>query len=673
MLKNTRRFIFVCFLVAWLVLPVFADPDQGTYVEDEMFIKLYEDTSDQDARLFFEWLHKGFTLEGGQGVWFERQVTPYAIEDLYLYKLKSSDGVALDFEAYDGLRKSVQDQGVVYYSQANYKYKKQSLQGTELIGFEELWAFDNDGGQRIGQDIDDTRQGVAGMDLNILKAWELTKGHKDIIVMVADDGVDAGHLEFQGRIIQDALFNPQESLGLEDDFGDTFAGHGTHVAGTIGASWDQGSITGIAPYTSLLPINILSHPDDTPLNEKYGTSDSAISSIFVAKAYGVKIINNSWGSERWTLDEDSDEKILIDDWAYDMVLREAIESVEDEILYVVAAGNDGHNNDVYPSVPDMFASPRLGPDGQLLEGLKNVISVAALDNRGGLAEYSNYGEASVQISAPGWGIYSTYPLDEYTWLDGTSMAAPMVSGVAALMYAVNPDLSPEQVIALIIQTGRLLPNANDYLKTQSNKMVDAYGAVKAAKDMFDKTTIEESLVGVSPWAEAEVKAAMTYDLVTSDLRDDYQSLITRKEFAYLIVNMYESMTKKNAPRPLVNPFEDTSDDRILQAYALGVIKGKTSTNFEPDEDISRQEMAVMFHRALEAINPKLMVGNYSLVSDDKGLVAEWAQEAMAYMHYYEIINGVSEDLLDPLGKSSREVAILLVLRTYLIFNGYVDL
>lgn len=661
MFKNIYKVLLVCSLILCLNLSVYGL--ETGYVEDEIFIKIYDQEQEDDL---FEYLNDGISISQEEKVFFKEVSLKHSIDNLYLFSTIEEDGTrkVLDKDTMAILRKLLKENEFVYYAQPNYKYIKKNVQGTDLNGFDNLWGFYNDGSNRYGQDFYDEREGLVGMDINVIKAWAITKGSNDVIVMIADDGLDANHLEFAGRVLQNDLFNPQEGVGIEDGYGDVFTGHGTHVAGIIGASWDEGEITGVAPLTTLMPINILSHPDDRGLNDAYASSDSAISSLYIAEEYGVKIINNSWGSERWTLDEVTGEKILFDDWNYDMVLREAILKVEDKILYVVAAGNDGHDNDLYPSIPDMFGSSRLGPDGEVLEALKNVISVAALDNGGGLTEFTNYGLNSVHISAPGWGIYSTFPLDEYTWFDGSSMAAPMVTGVGALMYAVAPDLRPEEIIEIMLETGKPLPYANDYFKTISNKMIDAYEAVSAAKLKHDENNSYEK---ASPWAQEEVKEAMQLNLVTENLMDNYQRPISRIDFSQMIVRFYEKMTSNTTLLTTENPFEDTNDAQVLKAYQLGIIKGISKTEFAPNDEITRQEIAVMFYRTLQLITPNITSETYELKGNDKHLVAPWAKEAVATMNAYEIIKGVGDNRLDPLGISSQEVAILLILRTYLAF------
>jgi subtilisin family serine protease len=127
-------------------------------------------------------------------------------------------------------------------------------------------------------------------------------------------------------------------------------------------------------------------------------------------------------------------------------LHDAISAANDAgILFVCAAGNDSNNIDDTPSYPGAYAGDLAG-----------TISVAAVDQSGSLASFSNYGHASVSLAAPGVQIESTYPGNGYTTLSGTSMSTPYVSGIAVLLWSQNPSLSPKQVKQRIVDTSEPL-------------------------------------------------------------------------------------------------------------------------------------------------------------------------------------------------------------------------
>ena len=171
-----------------------------------------------------------------------------------------------------------------------------------------------------------------------------------------------------------------------------------------------------------------------------GWDDQAIAAIAYAKSFGVRISNNSWARPASAPPFGSP--------ADDLPLYEAIE--DSGMLFVVAAGNNGQDLDSVsrPSIPASFDLP-------------NILSVAAVDNTGQLASFSNYGETSVDVAAPGVDIASTFPdydgnVAGYYWLSGTSMAAPHVSAIAALVGSQAPTLldTPTDLKKRILDTAK---------------------------------------------------------------------------------------------------------------------------------------------------------------------------------------------------------------------------
>jgi len=152
-----------------------------------------------------------------------------------------------------------------------------------------------------------------------------------------------------------------------------------------------------------------------------GSSSAAIKAIQYAKTRGAKVINASWGSADCSL-----------------TLKAAIESLAtDQILFVAAAGNNGSNIDLYPSYPASY-------------GLAGVLSVAASTINFATANFSNYSSNTVHVIAPGQQILSTYKNGSQQVLSGTSMAAPLVSGAAALLWSKEPQLSLQEVRSRIM-------------------------------------------------------------------------------------------------------------------------------------------------------------------------------------------------------------------------------
>ena len=296
-----------------------------------------------------------------------------------------------------------------------------------------LWGLHN-----TGQTILDSA-GVANVDVDGRESLAVVSG-TGVVVAVIDDGVDFSRPDLAGQ----AWVNPGESGGgketnnVDDDangYIDDVNGwdfchddktvhdpdddfHGTHVSGTIAAKLDGQGIVGVAPGVKLMALKFLG--DDPAC----GWDDQAIAAIEYAKSFGVRISNNSWARPA--------SAPPFGDPADDVPLYEAIE--DSGMLFVAAAGNSGQDLDAVsrPSIPASFDLP-------------NILSVAAVDNTGQLASFSNYGETSVDVSAPGVSIASLIPdygVNEagYYYLDGTSMASPHVAAIAALVGSQTPSL-----------------------------------------------------------------------------------------------------------------------------------------------------------------------------------------------------------------------------------------
>ncbi|HSL00850.1 MAG TPA: S8 family peptidase [Rubrobacteraceae bacterium] len=333
--------------------------------------------------------------------------------------------------------------------------------------FSDLWGLHNTGQSIWGS------TGTPNVDVNGLEASTVTQGKSDLVVAVIDDGVDFSHVDLADR----AWKNPGESgSGKEtnaiDDDGNGYVDdvygwdfyhddktvhdrnmdfHGTHVAGTIAASVNDMGVVGVAPNVKVMALKFLS--DDDGDGSSTGSTSDAIDAIQYAKSKGAKLSNNSWGGG-----------------AYNQALKDAIDASGQ--LFVASAGNGGFdgigdNNDVTPSYPASYDSA-------------NILSVAAVNNRGNFGSFSNYGATSVDISAPGVDVLSAYPGNFLTWLSGTSMAAPHVTGVAALAASVDSGLlsKPVDLKNLVMNTGK--PLSATVGKTVTGDMVNGKAAVDAA-------------------------------------------------------------------------------------------------------------------------------------------------------------------------------------------------
>jgi subtilisin family serine protease len=235
-------------------------------------------------------------------------------------------------------------------------------------------------------------------------AWNMTKGSSDVIVAVIDDGIDLEQEDLIDQIIYpyDMYYDTSDFISVGD--------HGTHVAGIIAAAADNElGVSGVAPGVNIMPINVFDGDDAY-------TSD-IINGIYYAIDNGAKIINLSLGGY--------DQSTALND-----AIQEAYKA---GLVVIAAAGNDHTSKKVYPA------------------SYSNVISVASTDSNDHLSSYSNYGN-SVDITAPGEEILSTLPYDDYGYMSGTSMATPVVSGIAALFWSLHPDFTNSQVVNYLEQS-----------------------------------------------------------------------------------------------------------------------------------------------------------------------------------------------------------------------------
>ena len=244
--------------------------------------------------------------------------------------------------------------------------------------------------------------------------------------------------------------------------------HGTHVAGIIAAERNNGKgVNGVANNVAIMSIRAVPNGDEYDKDIARG--------IRYAVDNGARVINGSFGKSFSPNAE----------WVYEAIKYAA----EKNVLFVHAAGNDGANLD----------DPTNGnyPNDQVNNGPEmadNVITVGALNSKYGselVASYSNYGKVNVDVFAPGTDIYSTFPNNKYEYSPGTSMAAPAVAGVAALVMSQYPSLTAVQVKKIILQSGIPIrakvilggDNAKsaslDQIST-SGKIVNAYNALVMA-------------------------------------------------------------------------------------------------------------------------------------------------------------------------------------------------
>lgn len=270
--------------------------------------------------------------------------------------------------------------------------------------------------------------------IDMPKAWQRTTGDARVIVAVLDTGVDADHPDLKGNLWQTS--SGEYGMSFCTDFSDPRSprvlppqpgaadrfGHGTHVAGTIAAEGNNGLyVVGVAWRVKVMALKFLCNTDGS------GTTGDAIRAMEYAVNNGAHILNNSWGGA-----------------PPDLALETAIRETNARgLLFVASAGNSGRDQGAMPNYPAAFRIP-------------NVVAVAATDPQDTLATFSNWSATLVPLAAPGVGIVSTLPGKTVGSYSGTSMAAPHVSGCAALIKALDTKrLAPELRMLLLDKADQL--------------------------------------------------------------------------------------------------------------------------------------------------------------------------------------------------------------------------
>jgi subtilisin family serine protease len=271
-------------------------------------------------------------------------------------------------------------------------------------------------------------------------AWDLTTGSPQVTVAVVDTGVDSSDADLAPNIWTKPgeSGGGRETNGIDDDrdgfvddvHGWDFVsddarpqdgnGHGTDVAGTIGARGNDGvGVAGVSWSAGLMPLRVLN-------NAGTGFVSDTLSAYTLAARDGARVVNASLGGSRFSRAE------------FDAI------AAAPNTLFVVAAGNAGRNNDAIGQYPCDY-------------NLANLICVAATDENDNLANFSNYGATNVDVAAPGVDILSTLPGNQYGLDSGTSMATPHLSGAAALILARNPGVGVAALRAALLSSVAPLP------------------------------------------------------------------------------------------------------------------------------------------------------------------------------------------------------------------------
>lgn len=325
----------------------------------------------------------------------------------------------------------------VEYVEPNYTVRMDATESKlpNDMYFSHLWGLNNAEKQEA--------------DIDAPEAWKAYKPVRKIVVAVIDTGVDYDHpdlatnrwvnakedLNRDGRLTKADLNGKDDDKNgyIDDVLGWDWVnkdndpmddhGHGTHVAGTIAAKINNGGgVAGVAGqgYVKIMPLKFLSKSGS-------GYTSDAVKAVEYSFVHRAVLSNNSWGGG-----------------GPSQALYYAIQRYQSGGgLFIAAAGNSSNNNDTRPFFPAAYP-------------LDNIISVASMTASDTLSGFSNFGEKTVHLAAPGSNIASTFPGNRYAYMSGTSMAAPHVCGVAALLWT-QKTTDAKQIKAILMDSARPLP------------------------------------------------------------------------------------------------------------------------------------------------------------------------------------------------------------------------
>ena len=261
------------------------------------------------------------------------------------------------------------------------------------------------------------------------QAWDITTGNKKLILAVIDNGFDVHHEEIKSKI-----FKPYNVIDKTKDVSPNGnVNHGTHVSATACASANGRGIVGISPNCKLMPIKIQD-------NNGMISSTYIVDGILYAIKNGADVINLSLGKQfgNLPLSEEQQKQIIKNEGNDEFMFWDELFEYANKknVTCVIAAGNDANLIGIDP-----------------FQRSKSTIKVSAMNEQNDRAEFSNFGQYST-LSAPGTKIFSAKPNGEYEFLEGTSMAAPIVAGAVILMKSINPSLSNNEIIKYLRNSGK---------------------------------------------------------------------------------------------------------------------------------------------------------------------------------------------------------------------------
>ncbi|HIT15507.1 MAG TPA: S8 family serine peptidase [Candidatus Avimuribaculum pullicola] len=448
--------------------PIVEQPGMPSIIGNRLFLFMEDANGDIDA--LAQDFKKAYPGDQYKIIGFDREVKSLVIE--------------IPAEERDAIRKSLNSQ----------------LPNHSFFVFDEE-VYELSGNQ--GRD-DPSLHGWHIKAINLQQGWETTRGQDDIIVAVVDDGIDANHDMFKGRITNPYnVFRQDNHLSQGD-------GHGTHTAALAAGSAqfiDKGA-TGVAPECRLMPVQVFDN-GMCPLS-------ALVSGVMYAIHHEADAVNISIGPSFQGLNmlpEDQQDEIARNTFRNTQMLWERVCSIaaSKKCILVFAAGNDN----ILAAIP---------PENRT----NSAIVVSAVNSSLKQTDFTNYGEEA-DISAPGEAIYSAFPGNSFQSMDGTSMAAPIVTGTVALMKCINKEITVKQARYVLQKTGAavtgdvpVMVQVDKALQTVKN---GDYPADSEIGDTAPSPSVPADTTTVEPGRSDEVKqpaeqdSGTDYDEIRRQIRE----------------------------------------------------------------------------------------------------------------------------------------------------------
>lgn len=478
-------------------------------------------------------------------------------------------------------------------------------------------------------------------NIKAYEAWGLLNkyAHEPVTAAVLDTGADIAHedlknvvnISLSGEVLKDDA--NQYSIGplygdgyAEGSNPGTFVTHGTHVTGILGAQADNQ--TGIA--------GVGSGGDNSALNLMVVDVFSGAKTDFVhviegmnyAAECGAKVINMSLGTN---MKNESQYRLL----------KQACDSLYNQgITIVCAAGNEGiKDTGTITTVPCDFEST-----------IGVINSTQSNQKAGG----SNYGSLKT-LSAPGTGIYSCYNGNTYGMLSGTSMAAPMVTGVVAMMYSLNDSLSPNQVKSILTSTAADTYGIG-FDEYSGAGVLDASAALAAVEELKNHVTLPFEDVVEDAWYYNDVAAAYQRGFMTGMDSEHFGPGITlsRAQFVTILYRL-EGEPEENYQ----DIFADVPQgwfftEPVMWARNNGIISGYDNGLFGTSDPITREQMILILYHYAGYKGYDVSSQAELITYEDGSKVSTFAQEAMEWGVSMQIIRGKNDGtVIDPQGNTVR--------------------